>query len=295
MTFLDYAARGKNSFWRYLIAWPLGFIIAMVLAVALLVPPVILHWLPIAFIYDMQSPAHAVPFFVGSMMVSFGVICLGSVIAIYLLHHKSPVDIVGAWSWPRFLAGVVLWLAFLAVATGFDVLLQPGAFHLAGTLTPAIVAVAIPGIALQTFTEEFIFRGYLTQGLLLWLKKPWLASILSGLVFGAMHIPNGTPQAIGAVVFGIVMSMIAIRSGGLAMGYGIHLINNLFAGLVVVSDDDVFHGLPAIWIQHAPNLLWSDTALELVGLLALLWLALGTRWLIPANQPALTPADKYPK
>ncbi len=293
MTFLDYAARGKNSFWRYLVAWPLAILLAVVLIIVLIVPPVVLHWLPLSFVYDMQSPSHAVPFFVGSMLMSFGVLLVGFVIAIAWLHRKSPADIVGAWSWPRFIIGAALWLAFLAAATGVDVLLQPAGFRFTGSsLTPEIAGVAVAGIAVQTFTEEFVFRGYLTQGLLLWLKRPWLVSVISGLAFGAMHIPNGIPQAIGAVIFGIVMSMIAIRSGGLAIGYGIHLVNNLFAGLVVVSDDDVFHGLPALWTQHTPGLLWGDTAVEFIALTVLLALALWTRLLIP---PSLTQADKYPK
>lgn len=293
MTFLDFAARGKNSFWRYLVAWPLGFILAMILVIIVLVPPVVLRWMSVDFIKAMQSPDHAVPFYVGSMTVTFGSILVGFIAAIFLLHRKTPADIAGRWSWPRFAAGATIWLLFLAFATGLDFMLRPGGFRLtASSLTPAILAVALPGIAIQTFTEEFIFRGYLTQGLLLWFKKPWLVSILSGLVFGAMHIPNGIPQAVGAVIFGIVMSMIAIRTGGLAIGYGIHLINNLFAGVVVVSDDDVFHGLPAVLTQHTPGLLWSDTGLEFVALAALLWLALKTRLFVP---PQIIPADKYPK
>lgn len=291
MTFLDYAARGKNSFWRYLVAWPLGVALFLLLVTGVLIPLMLLHWLPATLVTDLQSAAHPVTFYIGDVLLSFGGLLLGFMAAIYLLHRKSPADILGRWSWPQFARGAGLWLLFVVVVALIDFGLQPGGYRLTvNSLTPTILAVALPGLAVQTLAEEFVFRGYLTQGLLLWLKRPWLVSVLSGLVFGAMHISNSPASAVAATAFGIVMSMIAIRSGGLAIGYGIHLVNNLFAALVVVSEDDVFKGLPAVWTQKAPNLVWSDAAMELVALLIVLWLALGTSWLI---RP--TPADKYPK
>ena len=99
-------------------------------------------------------------------------------------------------------------------------------------------------ILVQTFTEEFIFRGFVTQGILLVLRRPLPAACVSGLVFGAMHIPNGWPQAINAVWFGIICALIAIRTGGIALTSGIHLANNYFGAMGVVSGGDVFKGQP---------------------------------------------------
>ncbi len=289
MTFLDFAARGKNQFWRYLVAWPLGIVFTTVLITGVLLPGVLLHWLPPGFVTDLQSPgSHPLTFYLGGLLLSFGCFLLGFAGAIYLLHRKTPVDLAGQWSWSQAARGAGLWLIFILIVTGIDVLLRPGGYRLTvSSLTPTIVVTAIIGVAVQTFCEEFIFRGYLTQGLLLWLKNPLLVSILSGAAFGAMHIPNGIPSAVGATAFGIVMAMVAIRTGGLAIGYGIHFINNLFGCLIVVSEDDVFRGLPAVWTQHTPELVWTDTLLEYIALAVVLWLLLRTRW--------LTPADRYPK
>jgi len=124
----------------------------------------------------------------------------------------------------------------------------------------------------QTFSEELIFRGYLTQGLYLALKKPLPAAIASGLLFGAVHISNGVSQSINAAVFGIVCAMIAIRTGGIALTWGLHLANNYFGAVVVVSGNDVFRGTPGIFTQNTPQLTWWDLALAVLALAGMLWL-----------------------
>ena len=124
---------------------------------------------------------------------------------------------------------------------------------------------------MQTFAEEFVFRGYATQALLLATRRVPLAALLSGLLFGAMHIPNGAPQAVGATIFGVVLSLIAIRTGGIAFTSGLHLANNLFGAVVVASSNDAFHGAPALFSQNTPQLMWWDTAVGALALAALLF------------------------
>jgi membrane protease YdiL (CAAX protease family) len=133
--------------------------------------------------------------------------------------------------------------------------------------------VAVGALAIQTFAEEFVFRGYLTQGLLLATRRRVPTALISGLLFGALHIPNGAPQAASATLFGIVLALIAIRSGGIAFTYGLHLANNLFGAVVVVSASDAFHGSPGFFTQDAPGLLWWDAAFGGVALVAVAILA----------------------
>ena len=137
---------------------------------------------------------------------------------------------------------------------------------------PGLAAWALGGLLVQTFTEEFVFRGYLTQAILLALKKPLPAACISGLLFGAIHIPNGWPQALNAVCFGIVCALIAIRTGGIALTWGIHLANNYFGAVVVVSANDVFKGSPGLVIQNTPGLQWWDLGVSVLALAALPWL-----------------------
>ena len=269
MTYLNIARRGKNNLWRYIVIWPLIAILVMVIALALIIPPLLLHWIDKAFLYGMQTPSTPVPFYVGAG-ITFGSILLATIIAARLLHGKRFTDLIGAWTWPDFALGLGIWLVVILIGTGIDYGLHPHDFRLTiGSLTGPVIAAAIGGLAIQTFTEEFVFRGYLTQAVLLATKNPWVTSVITGVLFGALHIPNGIPQAVGALAFGIVMARIAIHTGSLAFGYGVHLINNLFGGLVVVSADDIFHGSPAVFSQHTPDLMWLDVGFELVALAVL--------------------------
>ncbi len=133
---------------------------------------------------------------------------------------------------------------------------------------------------MQTFTEELIFRGWLTQGLLLWTRRPAVAAVIAGLLFGLLHIPNGLPQAAGATLFGVAMSLVAIRTGGIAFTWGLHLVNNLLGAVVVVSSGDVFAGAPGLFTQTTPQLMWWDAAVEGVVLIILTWWVLSR----PANR-----------
>ena len=209
-------------------------------------------------------------------------------IAARLIQRKRFTDIIGQWRWSRFAAGLGVWGACLIAVTLVDFLLKPSGFRwIASPATATLAVAALFGLGIQTFAEEFIFRGYLTQGFLLATKRPLAAAILSGLVFGSLHIPNGIPQAVNAVLFGIVASLITIRTGSLAFSYGMHLINNLAGAVIVVSANDVLSGSPGLISQSTPSLLWWDVISGVAVLVVPLWLVL--RW--TRNRPGSAQAS----
>lgn len=268
-SWLEYAARGRNAWWRYLLATPAALLVAVVIGVLLVAALRLSGLAPAGLLSQTGDPAHPVAFFFG-ISVSFGLVLAGFVIALRLVHAKRFSDLLGRWRWAAFGAGAAVWVLAQVVATAADVALSPHALRVtASSASILLVLVATPALALQTFTEEFIFRGYVTQGLFLALRRPLLTSVLSGLVFGAVHIPNGAPQAVGAVLFGMVIAYAAIRTGSLAFGFGVHLANNLYGGVVVTSDADVFQGAPGLITESAQGLLWWDVGVEAV-LLAVL-------------------------
>ena len=203
-TYLDYARRGRNDWWRYLLTIVLAVVIWIALVVAITVGLTVSRLMPVDIKAEMATPAHPLVFYLGNGL-AFGALVLGFVIAMRLLQGKRFVDVIGAWRWSRFWAGLGIWTACLVATTLLDVALRPGGFRWSATAATASLAVtALIGLGVQTFAEEFIFRGYLTQGLLLATKRPVVAAILSGLVFGSLHIPTGIPQALNAVLFGMV-------------------------------------------------------------------------------------------
>jgi membrane protease YdiL (CAAX protease family) len=218
----------------------------------------------------------------------FGLVLGSFALAAFLVQRKRPVDIIGAWSWTLFARGLAIWLALGLLLGGLvDYALAPHGFSITATsATWALAVTAVVALSVQTFAEEFMFRGWLTQGLLLATRRAPVAAVLSGILFGSLHIPNGAPQAVAAAAFGIAMSLIAIRTGGIAFSFGVHLVNNVFGAFAVVSSDDVFKGLPAIVTQRTPQLAWFDVAFECAVLAVVVWLVLRVR----ASSATLEPA-----
>jgi membrane protease YdiL (CAAX protease family) len=266
--YLAYARRGRNAFWRYLAATALAVLLAVVLgtlaAAGLLAAGVALPTDPGSTL----DPAHPGGF-MAMTAAGFGALLAGFVLAVRWLQAKRLGDLVGRWRWRLFWIGAGVWTGLAALLVLIDLPLAPGSVRLtAGPGTAGFALVSLAALAPQTFAEELIFRGYLTQGLLLAFRRPLPAALASGVLFALLHLPNGAPQAASALVFGVVLSLIAIRLGGLAFTFGLHLANNLFGAVVVVSTSDLFHGAPGLFAQHAPQLMWWDAAAASAALLA---------------------------
>jgi membrane protease YdiL (CAAX protease family) len=277
MTYLELAQRGRNAVWRYALAIPAAIVLTVVLGVAILLPLTLTRLAPSNLADQLQHAGNPVVFFLGTGG-TFGVLLAGFAIAIRAFHGKRLRDLVGVWSWRAWGQGAGVWLGALALATLIDFLINPKGFTLTiSAQTPLLAAVALPALAVQTFAEEFVFRGYFTQGLFLATRRPVATAILSGLVFGSVHIPNGWPQAANAVVFGVALALIAIRTRGLGFGYGLHLVNNFYGAVVVVSGDDVFKGSPGLLTQATPHLMWWDTMFATAILAGVAWLVLSGR------------------
>ncbi|HZC15448.1 MAG TPA: type II CAAX endopeptidase family protein [Caulobacteraceae bacterium] len=275
--YLDYARRGLNAWWRYLVTIVLALVIWIVLDVLIVFGLTVSRLMPANVAAELTRPTHPMIFF-GANGLAFATIVAGFVIAARLVQHKRFVDIIGEWRWRRFAAGAGVWTVCIAATILADVILRPGGFRWSATAATAGLAVAAAvGLGVQTFAEEFVFRGYLTQGLLLATRRPLVAAVLSGLAFGALHIPNGIPQALNAVLFGVVAALIAIRTGGIAFTYGMHLINNLFGAVIVVSAGDVFNGAPALISQSTPGLVWWDLIAGAAVLAVPAWIVLRPR------------------
>ena len=106
-----------------------------------------------------------------------------------------------------------------------------------GKMMGGIYGLVVGGI-LGPIAEEIGFRGVLTGGLLRMRCKPWVAIIISALVFAFFH---GTYlQLVGTTVFGIITGWLYWRTRSLIPGMIIHVVNNSTAfGLeMLIGDED---------------------------------------------------------
>ena len=92
--------------------------------------------------------------------------------------------------------------------------------------------LALPGLLIQTGTEELIFRGYLQQQLAARWSAPMVWMAVPSVLFGALHFspeaygPLAPLVALWAVAFGLAAADLTARTGNLGAAVGLHFANN---------------------------------------------------------------------
>ena len=64
-TYLAYAARGRNDWWRYLLTPILGFLLTAIVLTVLVLALMVAHLLPPDIAAQMRQPKKFVPFYLG--------------------------------------------------------------------------------------------------------------------------------------------------------------------------------------------------------------------------------------
>ena len=102
-----------------------------------------------------------------------------------------------------------------------------------------IVILLLP---IQTSAEEYLFRGYLMQGIGIISGNRWLPLFLTSLAFGLMHYANPEIAKFGNIVYvfyigsGLFAGIMTLMDEGIELALGWHAANNMVAGLLVTAD-----------------------------------------------------------
>ena len=95
--------------------------------------------------------------------------------------------------------------------------------------TAALVVVTFLVTVMAPISEEFFFRGYFFTALRSW-KGPWVAAVITGVVFGAIH---GGSAPVGYLVplsvFGFGLCLLYWRTRSLYPCMSLHALNNSLA------------------------------------------------------------------
>ena len=117
-------------------------------------------------------------------------------------------------------------------------------FELVPFLILAVIAIVL--VPLQTSFEEYLFRGYLMQGIGVLCKNRWLPLIITSVAFGLLHIANPEIEKLGYILLvhyigtGFFLGIITLMDEGLELALGFHAANNLFTALLVTADWTAF-------------------------------------------------------
>ena len=168
----------------------------------------------------------------------------GTLVAAALWHRRGPRSLIGpgARTLRHFtLAALATWSVALAVGLlvfPFLPLPVPN-LDLVTWLTWA--PLALVAIALQTGSEELLFRGYLQSQLAARFARPavWLA--LPAVLFGFLHfipflpLPAALTYVMITALFGLLAGDLTARTGSLGAAWGFHFANNVVAILFVAT------------------------------------------------------------
>jgi uncharacterized protein len=171
-----------------------------------------------------------------------------------------------AAAFAAFYAFTLVWVAILGVSPNDTKL--PDELGVKDS-TYALLAVAFLVAVVAPMAEEFFFRGFFYGALRNW-RGPWPAAVLTGLVFGAIHLGSAEAAFLLPLgFFGFSLCLLRERTGSLYPGIALHCMNNSLAFGVS---------------QH-----WGWEILVLfacaLGLISLVGLAVRARW-TPAPAPA---------
>ncbi len=202
---------------------------------------------------------------------------LGLYLVVKKIHKKPFISIITAYQkirFGRFFFAFLIWGSLVLITTlgsyfindkGVSVQFDPANFL-------GLVLVLFVLMPIQTSTEEFIFRGYLLQGLALTFKNGWVPVIITSLLFGLVHMSNPEAKTYGWLImlpyyslFGLFLGLLTLLDEGLELSLGIHCANNIISGLLITSPNSVLK-TDAIFLVKSEN----------PGSEIILWLILAT-------------------
>ena len=278
MEFIDQAKTGRNSFFSYLSG------VLVILTLFILGNSLLFFYLSIQFpneTMDSWTPTR-ISNYLGKtellfwLTLPFTLVFCGLIIHINKVHGRLVKSIFtgkSKFDWKRvfFSFGLIFGILSLSlfVQNWFTLDLQ---FQFDYRKFIPLLFVSLIMLSLQTTCEELIFRSYLLQGLKNRLLNSKAAVLISGIMFGAIHIGNPEIQAIGYhiliyyIAVGIFLGLITLFDNGLELAIGYHAANNIFAALVVTNDWQAFQTDALFLDKSQPGFAWDI----LVGILVVL-------------------------
>lgn len=127
-------------------------------------------------------------------------------------------------------------------AIALTLLLQPEQQDIAENLgadeDSALLVTVIAGILIApvtAFCEEIFFRGLIFGGIRQ--TRPfWFAALLSGAIFGLLHLTAGDlGVALQLTILGVIFAWMYERSGSLWVPIALHTVNNTIAFISLIS------------------------------------------------------------
>ncbi|WP_075342812.1 CPBP family intramembrane glutamic endopeptidase [Tenacibaculum agarivorans] len=256
MNYIQQAYKGQLGFWKYLII-P-GLFLALM----------ILNFIAIAVLdldqnelmkKEIESKGENLVLI--ENMILFVVFLTLLFLWVKFVHKQSLTSLTTSRKkidWKRFWFSFTLWGAITAIFVLIGYVLEPESmeWNFKPNKFLGLVLIGIIMIPIQTSFEEYLFRGYLMQGIGAKFKSRLIPLIVTSLIFGLLHGANPEVEKLGYIIMvyyigtGLFLGMITLLDEGLELALGFHAANNLIGALLVTAD----------WTAFQTNSLFKSTA-----------------------------------
>ena len=254
--YIKQAFKSLHEWWRYLVGIIIIFLASQIGSIPLLIAVMFKVMAEGGDIESIQDPNVMMTVLDSNltlflMLLSFAVGLLGVYLVVKFLHKQPFVELTTSRKkidWGRVFFGFALIAITTIVVTGLDYYNNPEDYVLQFNLVPFVILaiIAIIMIPLQTSFEEYLFRGYLMQGVGVLAKNKWLPLLITSVVFGGLHLANPEVDKLGNVIMifyigtGFFLGIMTLMDEGIELALGFHAGNNLIAALLVTADWTVF-------------------------------------------------------
>lgn len=272
--FLEAGREGKNNWWRYLIGIVIVFAFYAIGQI-----PFTLYGTSMAqknghsIAEILKNPEKIIDAnWIGApkevvlilTLIMFVFAMFGLFIAVRFLHKKRFRAVITSATkirWKRFAITAFIWMALCFIAQYISMQMYPDNYTLVFNLKPFFITllIGIVFLPIQTWWEEFFFRGYIFQGIGLMTKNAALPILVTGILFAGIHMFNPEVAAYGALAMfpaylipGIFLAMMAALDEGLESAMGMHFANNLFGTFAITTSDSAIQG-NTIWFAKGMN------------------------------------------
>lgn len=185
------------------------------------------------------------------VIAPLSLMCLGLLFWVKFIHRQSIRSLTTSRKkvdWNRVLFSFGLWALISAVLTVAAYYSAPENFVINFEPIPffTFLLLAVILIPLQTSFEEYLFRGYLMQGLGVVTNSRLIPFLTSSVLFGLMHIANPEVGKMGMIIMiyyigtGFFLGILTLMDEGLELALGFHAANNLIGALLVTADWTAF-------------------------------------------------------
>ncbi|MBC8299430.1 MAG: CPBP family intramembrane metalloprotease [Pelagibacterales bacterium] len=176
---------------------------------------------------------------------------LGLFIVVKFIHKQTFLSLTTSRKkidFSKIVTSFLLACSIVLLSTITSYLISPEDYLFNFELKPFLILamISILLIPIQTSFEEYIFRGYLMQGIGAIVKNKWIPLLITSLLFGFLHYWNpeidklGNLSIIYYVLTGLFLGVITLMDKGMELAIGFHAGNNVFISLLVTADWTVF-------------------------------------------------------